>query len=254
MLTCQVEMLGRFFKFGGNLIHSSRSIRLPSYDYTSSGAYFITLCTQNREQSLGEIINHEMKFSRIGEIVSEKWFDIPNHHNVKLGEFVVMPNHIHGIIWIVSQTVGASPGMTNEKFLGVTDERERVCQGKPRREFRREEDQIDQQRERICRGNPRPRREEDQIDQQKDRVCRGKPRQKEIYSRKFGEHQSGSLSMIINQFKGSVKRCCNKNDHKWFGWQRNYYEHIIRNNKDLFNTTEYIKKNPINWSNDEYKA
>ena len=171
------------------------------------------------------------------------WFDIPNHHDhVKLGEFIIMPNHIHGIIWIISnENVGA--------HLGVSDEEDRVCQGKPRRKSRRKEDQIDQQKEWVCQGKPRRkprrklRRKEDQIDQQEER----------IHLRKFGKPQSGSLSMIINQFKGSVKRWCNKNDHKWFRWQRNYYEHIIRNEEDLFNTTEYIKKNPINWSNDEYK-
>ncbi|MDA3813888.1 MAG: hypothetical protein PF570_06495 [Candidatus Cloacimonetes bacterium] len=184
------------------MIHSRHSIRLPSYDYTSSGAYFITLCTLNHEQSLGEIINHEMILSRFGEIVSEKWFDIPNHHkHVELGEFIIMPNHIHGIIWIVSQTVGASLGMTDEK----------------------------------------------------ERVCRGKPRQEEIYSRKFGKPQSGSLSMIINHFKGSVKRWCNQNEYKGVLWQRNYYEHVILNDKELNNISEYIKINPQNWSKDEYK-
>ncbi|MCK5051731.1 MAG: hypothetical protein KAS53_08415 [Candidatus Cloacimonetes bacterium] len=81
------------------MIRSRRSIRLPSYDYTANGAYFITICTHKREHSLGELINGEMKLSVIGKMVSEKWFDIPNHHDhVKLGEFIIMPNHIHGII------------------------------------------------------------------------------------------------------------------------------------------------------------
>ena len=206
------------------MLKNRRSIRLPSYDYTTSGAYFITICTHKREHSLGEIVNGEMKLFVIGEIVSEKWFDIPNHHDhVKLGEFIIMPNHIHGIIWIVTNnTVGAHLGVSEEKFLGVSEEvsskmieeMDRVCQGKPRR----------------------------------------KPQRKELENeRKFGKPQSGSLSMIINQFKGSVKRWCNKNDHSWFRWQRNYYEHIIRNDEDLFRITEYIKKNPINWSNDEYQ-
>lgn len=224
------------------MIHSRRSIRLPSYDYTESGAYFITICTQKREHSLGEIMNGKMKLSIIGKIVSKKWFDIPNHHDhVKLGEFIIMPNHIHGIIWIVgassemfetNETVGAHLGVSAEKSPGMTaklssemiEEKERVCQGKPRRKPRRKSQQI-------------------QIHQDEPQRIR-----------KFGKPQSGSLSMITNQFKGSVKRWCNKNDHKWFRWQRNYYEHIIRNDKDLFRITEYISKNPINWSNDEYKT
>ena len=200
------------------MIHSRRSIRLPSYDYTTSGAYFITICTHKREHSLGEIVNGKMKLFVIGKIISKKWFDIPNHHDhVKLGEFIIMPNHIHGVIWIIgafpkknNETVGAHLGVSENKFPGMTEEIKSVCRGKPQR--------------------------------------------KELESeREFGKPQSGSLSMIINQFKGSVKRWCNKNDHKWFKWQRNYYEHIIRNDEDLFNTSEYIKKNPINLKNDEYR-
>jgi REP element-mobilizing transposase RayT len=88
---------------------------------------------------------------------------------------------------------------------------------------------------------------------EKEWVCRGNPRQEEIYSRKFGKPQSGSLSMIINHFKGSVKRWCNQNEYKGFLWQRNYYEHVILNDKELNNISEYIKINPQNWSKDEYK-
>ena len=179
---------------------SRKSIRLPSYNYTSNGAYFITICTSNREHSLGEIIGNEIKLSRIGEIVSEKWLDILNHHkHVDLGEFVVMPNHIHGIIWIVGERLGVPESI------------------------------------------------------KKERICQGKSQQIEIHERKFGKPQSDSLSMIVNQFKGSVKRWSNKNDHKWFKWQRNYYEHVIRNDNELINISEYIKYNPQNWSKDEYR-
>ena len=103
------------------MLKNRRSICLPSYDYTTSGAYFITICTHKREHSLGEIVNGEMKLFVIGKIVSGKWFDIPNHHDhVKLGEFIIMPNHIHGIIWIESNDiVGAHLSVSEEKFLDV---------------------------------------------------------------------------------------------------------------------------------------
>ena len=69
--------------------------------------------------------------------------------------------------------------------------------------------------------------------------------------RKFGAPESGSLSMIINQFKGSVKRWCNKNDHKWFRWQRNYYERIVRNTAELNRIRRYVMDNPAKWELDE---
>lgn len=77
------------------------SIRAQWWDYGWNGAYFITICTQNREQYFGEIQNNKMILSHVGIIADLLWHQIPNHHkNVKLGDFVVMPNHIHGILII----------------------------------------------------------------------------------------------------------------------------------------------------------
>lgn len=82
-------------------IHHRQSIRLGGYDYSQPGAYFITICTQHRECNLGEIINGKMKFTVRGFIVYEFWLKIPHHFpNVELDQFVIMPNHIHGIIVI----------------------------------------------------------------------------------------------------------------------------------------------------------
>lgn len=88
-------------------IHHRQSIRLRGYDYSQPGSYFITLCTQNRECNLGEIMNGEMKFTVRGFIIDEFWSKIPDHFpNVELDEFVVMPNHIHGIIVINDELLG----------------------------------------------------------------------------------------------------------------------------------------------------
>ncbi len=73
--------------------------RLKHWDYRWSGAYFVTICTQEREQYFGEIENGIMDLSHIGVIADILWYEIKNHNdNVELAEFVVMPNHIHGII------------------------------------------------------------------------------------------------------------------------------------------------------------
>jgi putative transposase len=75
------------------------SARLQSWNYANAGAYFITICTKDRQHYLGQIENHKIRLSNIGIIAHIMWFEIKKHvKNVELGEFVVMPNHIHGIL------------------------------------------------------------------------------------------------------------------------------------------------------------
>jgi REP element-mobilizing transposase RayT len=77
------------------------SARLKNYDYRKNGSYFITICTKNREHFFGEIENDEMNLSKTGIIADVLWYEIANRlPNISLGEFVIMPNHIHGIIEI----------------------------------------------------------------------------------------------------------------------------------------------------------
>ena len=78
-----------------------KPLRLPWYDYSSEGAYFVTICTKHREHYFGEIHNGIMGLNAIGLIAHQFWQDIPNHFEYAfLDEFVVMPNHVHGIIFI----------------------------------------------------------------------------------------------------------------------------------------------------------
>jgi len=79
------------------------SARLPGWDYTAAGVYFITICTRERIPYLGEIQNDEIHLSDLGGVARQFWVEIPNHFpNVILDEFVIMPNHVHGIIVINS--------------------------------------------------------------------------------------------------------------------------------------------------------
>lgn len=98
------------------------STRLQNYDYSSNGYYFITICTKNREHYFGEITNDKIQLSKIGKIVQKYWLEIPKHFPfVKLNEFVVMPNHVHGILIIEysveTPKLGVSTTSTN---LGVS--------------------------------------------------------------------------------------------------------------------------------------
>jgi REP element-mobilizing transposase RayT len=89
--------------------HHRRSIRLKSYDYSLAGAYFITVCTQDRACSLGEIVNGEMRLNDAGEIAVSVWREISEHFpSVATDEFVVMPNHIHGILVVADASVRAT--------------------------------------------------------------------------------------------------------------------------------------------------
>ena len=77
------------------------SVRLQTWDYSNNGAYFITICTQNRHHFFGNINSGIMQLSEIGKLAEQFWYEIPNHFPmVELGNFVVMPNHVHGILII----------------------------------------------------------------------------------------------------------------------------------------------------------
>ena len=87
--------------------HHRRSIRLRGHDYTGRGVYFITICVQNRECLLGNVINRKMRLNEFGEIALAHWNQIPIHFpGVELDAFVVMPNHVHGVV-IFTDNVGA---------------------------------------------------------------------------------------------------------------------------------------------------
>lgn len=82
-------------------LHNRNSIRMQGYDYTQIGSYFITICTRHKECLLGEITDGKMKLSSLGEIVYCQWLQLPNRFsNIILDAFIIMPNHIHGIVII----------------------------------------------------------------------------------------------------------------------------------------------------------
>ncbi len=84
-----------------------QSIRLKGYDYSTSGAYFITICTHDREHLFGGIVNEMMEFNTCGDIARSHWQQLAQYHpNIIMDELIVMPNHLHGIIILESSTVG----------------------------------------------------------------------------------------------------------------------------------------------------
>ena len=169
-------------------IHHRRSIRLKEYDYSEPGAYFITICTKDRQCLFGGIKNRKMIFSELGKIVKNCWQEIPIHFdNVNLDLFIIMPNHLHGIIYM------------NDS---------------------------------ICRGLINQTPTEKWILQKTPKLVLGK---------------------IIRSYKAYASRIAHKNGFHDFQWQRNYYEHIIRNDNELNRIREYIINNPFNWELDRNK-
>ena len=169
--------------------HRRRSIRLKAYDYTQPGAYFVTLCTHRHVPLFSRVVDGDMVLTPFGEIVREEWFKtacVRPYGVLHEDEFVVMPNHIHGILWIVD--VGA-----RRRRAPTTHEQ-------------------------------------------------------------FGHPVSGSLPTIIRAFKSAATRRINalRGTPGARVWQRNYYEHIIRNERALDAIRRYIVYNPARWCLDRY--
>ena len=110
-------------------IHRRRSIRLKRFDYSSAGAYFVTVCTHDRECLFGNVANEEMILNDAGQMILVQWFELPKRFaNIALDRSVVMPNHVHGVIFIIANEydkpvgaplVGAQNGVDKTQRAGT---------------------------------------------------------------------------------------------------------------------------------------
>lgn len=205
--------------------HHRKSIRLKGYDYSSAGAYFITICVKKRKCLFGDICTGEMILNDFGKIIAYHWKNIPSHfHNAKLDEFVVMPNHFHGILWLVDDG-NLHVGDDNDTDVGSTHSANKTgtCRGEA---FRLKYGD----KSTILPGNASPL-------QPSVRPRGTKP---------------GSLSAIIQNFSSVTTRKINR-IRKTPGeklWQRNFYDRIIRTENELHNVRQYILNNPLKWELD----
>jgi REP element-mobilizing transposase RayT len=98
----------------GNFFQPRRPLRLSGFDYRQTGAYFITICTADRENLFGNIIDGQMQENKIGKTVHAVWHDLTNRFNqIETDAFVVMPNHVHGIIIVMAQFIAPLKGSMN---------------------------------------------------------------------------------------------------------------------------------------------
>ena len=179
-------------------IHHRRSIRLPEFDYSQSGAYFITIVTQNRRSLFGDIKDDELKLNEIGEMIKGCWLNLLGRFPmVTMDEFIVMPNHFHGIIIMTDGMVGSTL-VVDPTGVGTSP-------------------------------TPTPTR---------------------TPSPTLGDIIMAFKSITTNEYIRGVKQS------GWPAfnqrvWQRNYYEHIIRNDMDFQRVRDYICSNPLRWGSDE---
>lgn len=190
-----------------------RSIRLRGYDYSRKGLYFVTICVRDRLPLFGEIVDDEMLLNEIGHIAKMEWLAMPIHRPyVVLHEFVIMPNHVHMIIEI------AGTGNMNNGKKGVADAHAKgvAC--------------LKGQGVACLKGQG---------------VARNAPTMSGM------SPKGGTLSVIIRAYKSAVSKSIRK-INSGFMWQRNFYEHIIRNQNDYERIAEYISNNPTQWQTDRF--
>ena len=183
--------------------HHRHSIRLQGYDYAQSCACFITICTQNRRMMFGHIAGGKMALNDAGNIVQDVWYQIQGHFpHVITDEFVIMPNHIHGILMTgLGGMIDGAGGMIDGEG-GMTP---------PLRSLN------------------------------------------SIGDNEWCENRVPTIGQIVGYFKYVSTKKINeiRNSGIQKIWQRNYYEHIIRNESELAKIHKYIQNNPLNWQTDK---
>ena len=181
-----------------------RSIRLKGYDYSQAGAYFVTICTEDREWVLGEVVAGEMRPNDAGAITLAVWEDLPRHYgHVRVDVFVVMPNHVHGII-VLTDDVTADVGTG---AVGVDDVGVGTGAG-----------------------------------------LKPAPTEHAPTQRRQG------LPEVVRAFKTFSARRINalRGTPGVAVWQRNYYEHVVRDERALDAIRQYVADNPARWVWDRY--
>ena len=195
------------------------STRLPNRDYSQNGWYFVTICTYEREWLFGDVVNGQVHLSTIGQIAQKFWAEIPQHSkNTYIDAYVIMPNHVHGIIVIdnpESKEISPSKDVTQ-------------CRDVPWNVSTKSD--ADDNSTKL----------DDDLDDT------------DVYQNLSKmSPKAGSLSVIIRSYKAAVTRWCNMNGYPNFAWQQRFFDKIIRADGSVDNIREYIINNPLKWDYDK---
>lgn len=201
-----------------------RSLRLNGFDYAEERAYFVTICAHSRSSLFGEVVEDTVCLSAIGEIARDCWLAIPAHFpSIELDSFVIMPDHMHGILVIQpNDNVGARHAVPTQRSPQTDGARHAV-----------------------------PLHEQSPLDVDGARHAVPLHEQSRPVA-KFGKPQPRSPGTIIGSYKSAVTKHVNDLRHTPGAtvWQRNYHDHIIRNEYDLNLIRAYIENNPARWIGD----
>ena len=265
-------------------VHQRRSIRLKNYDYAQAGAYFITLCTHNRQPFFGSIVRAglapaQMSLNEFGQIALEQWHHLPQRFGtLELDTFVVMPNHIHGIL-VINETTEPAPFMGNPAQIAQNGQPQngQPQNGQPQNGQPQNGQPQNGQPQNGQPQNGQPQNGQPQNGQpQNGQPQNGQPQngQPQNGQPQNGQPQNGqpqglplrnvnvltpdirvTVGNIVGAYKSLVANEClkiykTKNETMGKLWQRNYYEHIIRNEKSYLKITQYILDNPLKWKLD----
>jgi hypothetical protein len=238
------------------------SNRLKNWDYGNNAAYFITICTQNREHYFGEIKNGEMQLNELGENATRFWLDIPKHFPfIELGNFVVMPNHTHGILIIDKTPNNTNNGCGITKNVVVGRENENVDTpklGVSNNAYPSTPYTSTPYTSTIVQPSPPTIASAPQTTQTPFNISSPihiSPIQNQSQKPKNGgqneQWKPGTIGVVINQYKRIVT-INNRKINSTFKWQSNYHDHIIRNSFSFEKIQNYIEKNPSNWNEDKF--
>jgi len=198
-------------------MRARRSIRLKGWDYSQPSWYYVTIVVKERRCDFGRVVIDAVDLSELGRAADACWRKIPEHHDgVGLDEYVVMPNHVHGIVII------------NEK---------------PRREIHRRDVQLNVPTDNGSMLNVPTDNAVEPV------VSADRPMIHQIG--KSISPVKGSLSVIIRTYKAAVTTWARANGYAEFAWQGRFHDHIVRDEDDLNRIREYIRDNPVKWALDE---
>lgn len=198
------------------------SARLQNWDYGSNGAYFITICTKEREHFFGEVVDKKMILNTAGVLAEEYWIEILKQFSyVEFGNFQIMPNHMHGILIIDKSVVTAA---VETRFIASNLDEiigdERIG------------DDADSSETRLIASVP-----------EKDKIGG--------FAGENNPMLADNISRIIRWYKGRCAFEMRKNNQN-FGWHSRFHDHIIRNSESFERIQNYIEENPARWEDDKF--
>jgi putative transposase len=223
------------------------STRLQNWDYSWKGAYFITICTANRVCCFGEIVDHKMILNKLGIIADIMWNEIKYHaKGIDLGEHVVMPNHVHGIL-ILTENNGNHESILPDDLTAIEPMATDLTGIEPMAT-----DLTVETRHALSLQSTHPQSTHNQSNHPQSNIQPSNdPAIKTIGQQRFQNQGKRTVSSIVGGYKSSVTRYAHRYGFD-FEWQTRFYDIIIQNKTSFERVSDYICTNPQNWKEDRF--